>query len=59
MILCDTSALIAFLDKSDKHHLAVRQYRQERLLVWNFSSYCHDSKHISSLAKSHVKLSAT
>jgi uncharacterized protein len=33
MILCDTSALIAFLDKSDKHHLAVRQYRQERLLV--------------------------
>jgi uncharacterized protein len=33
MILCDTSALIAFLDKSDRHHLAVKAFEQERLIV--------------------------
>ncbi len=33
MILCDTSALIVFLDQSDKYHLAVKAFAQERLIV--------------------------
>lgn len=33
MILCDTSALIAFLDQSDKNHLSVKAFAQERLIV--------------------------
>jgi uncharacterized protein len=33
MILCDSSALIAFLDQSDRHHQTVRVYEDETLVV--------------------------
>ncbi len=33
MILCDSGALIALVDKSDKHHLAVKRFTTKRFLI--------------------------
>jgi uncharacterized protein len=32
-MLCDTGALIALIDNTDKHHLAVKEFENENLLV--------------------------
>lgn len=33
MILCDTSALIAFVNPKDKHHLEVRSFEDQTLVI--------------------------